>query len=61
MPAQGVGDGGEKQPGGEQVFGTLGTVDRIWLMPARNPIPSPAQILRQIHFHLGCGFRVADF
>ena len=24
-------------------------------MPARDRITDPAQILRQIHFHLGCG------
>jgi hypothetical protein len=31
-----------------------GEVDRAGLMPARDRVTGPAQILRQIHFHLGC-------
>jgi hypothetical protein len=42
-------------PDREQVFGVAGQVNGAGLMTARDRITRPAQILRQIHLHLGCG------
>jgi hypothetical protein len=39
----------------------VGAIGHPGLMPARNCIPGPARILRQILLHLGCGFKVAVF
>lgn len=50
--AKGYGDGGAEQPDGEQVFGVDGEVDDAGLIPSRDRIPSLAQILCQILFHL---------
>jgi hypothetical protein len=55
--AKGFGDGGEEQPDGEQVFGVAGKISGAGLMPTRDRVSSPAQILRQIHFHLDGRFK----
>jgi hypothetical protein len=36
------------------VFGAAGEVAHERLMPARDRVPGPPQILRQIHFHPAC-------